>query len=53
MKYKVKRMHFAGEGGIGASTKQGPAAFAAAGCDRSRGASAAGGLAHNGVDIAQ
>jgi len=53
MKYKVKRMHFAGKGGTGASRKQGPAAFAAEGCDRPRAASAAGGLAHNGVDIAQ
>ena len=39
MKYKVKRVHFVGIGGAGASRKQGPAVFA--GCDRSRAAPAA------------
>jgi hypothetical protein len=53
MKYQIKRMHLVGKGGTGASRKQGHAAFGAAGCDRPRAESAADGLAHNGVDIAQ
>jgi hypothetical protein len=42
MKYKVKRVHFAGMGGTATSRKQGPATLRAAGCDRPRVASAAG-----------
>ena len=44
MKYKVKRVHFVGIGGTDTSRKQGPVALCAAGCDRPRVASAAGGV---------
>jgi hypothetical protein len=39
MKYKVKKVHFVGIGGTGASSEQGPAR--SAGCERPRAPSAA------------
>ncbi len=42
MKYKVKRVHIVGIGGVAANRKQGPVTFVVTGCDRPRVAPAAG-----------
>ena len=49
MRYKVKRVHFVGIGGVAASRKQGPVAWCATGCARPREAPAAGLAASNGA----